>query len=72
MFIDDYCSPFAWRKTTGSSLLVTYNLIVATVWRDILFIYSTLDPEDTWMKPTHAWLFVVKLGGMRGGVTLFL
>ena len=32
----------------------------------ILFISSALDPEDTWMEAAHAWLFVVKLVGLRG------
>ena len=71
MFLDDFYIPFDWRTTIVSSVLITCNSIGATVWHDILFIYSALDPEDTWMEAAHAWIFFVKLGGMRG-VALFL
>ena len=42
------------------------TLIGETVRRDILLIYSSLDPEDTWIHSSHAWVSVVKLEGMRG------
>ena len=71
IFLDDCCVNFARRTTIGSSVLVTCNLIGATVWSDVLFIYSALDPEDTWMEAAHAWVFVVKLGGLRGGSFVF-
>ena len=32
---------------------------------NVLLIYSALAPEDTWMDAAHAWVFVVKSGGMR-------
>ena len=37
------------------------------VWREILLIYSALDTEDTWTEAAHAWVFVVKSGGLREG-----
>ena len=52
-------------------MLITYNLIDATVWRDILFISSALSPEDTWMEAAHDWIFVVKLGSLRGSRFVF-
>ena len=72
MFLGDFCVPFSWRTNIGSSVLVTYNSIGSTVCHDTLFIYSSLNPEDIWMEEAHAWVFVVKLGGMRGGVDFFL
>ena len=30
----------------------------AYFWRYIIFIFSALAPEDTWMEEAHAWLFV--------------
>ena len=66
MFLGDFCVPFAQRKTIGSPVLVNCNSIDAAVWCDILFIYSAFSPEDTWMEAAHAWLFVVKLVGIRG------
>ena len=68
MSLSDFCVPFSQRKTIGSSVLVTCNSIGAAVWCDIWFIYSALYPEDTWMEAAHAWLFVVKLGGLRAGI----
>ena len=56
----------------GSSVLVTCTSIFATVWRDILLIYSALDPEDTWIEAAHAWVFVVKSGELRGISFVFL
>ena len=41
------------------------------VWREILLIYSALDTEDTWTEAAHAWVFVVKSGGLRGGRCFF-
>ena len=35
--------------------------------REISLTSSTLDPEDNCMYSAHDWVFVVKLGGMRGG-----
>ena len=55
----------------GSSVLVTCNLIGETFWSDILFISSAFAPEYTWMEAAHAWVFVVKLGGLRGGSFVF-
>ena len=66
MFLEDCCLPFARRKTIGSSVLVTCTSIGATVWRDILLIYSALDPEDTWLEAAHAWVFCTKSIGLRG------
>ena len=71
MLLDDCCVPFSQRKTIGSPVLITCNLICATVWHDILFISSALDPEDTWMEAAHDWIFVVKSGGLRGGQLCF-
>ena len=65
MFLNDCCVPFAQRTTIGSLFLIPCNSIGATVSHDILFIYSSLDSEDTWMEAPHAWMFVVKSGGMR-------
>ena len=67
MFLDNFCLPFAWSKTIGSSVLDTFNSIGTTVWSDILLIYSALDTEYTWMEAAYAWVFVVKSGGLRGG-----
>ena len=61
MLLGFCCVPFAWSTTIVSSVLVTFNLIGETVWHDILFIYSALALEDTWMEAAHAWLFVVNL-----------
>ena len=55
----------------GSSVLVTCKSIGATVWHSILFISSALDSEYTCMEAAHAWVFVVKLIGLRGS-DLFL
>ena len=66
IFLDDFWLPFAWRTTIGSSVLVTCTSIVATVWCDISLISSALDPENTCMEAAHAWVFIVKSGGMRG------
>ena len=71
MFLGDCCIPFYWRTTIGSSVLVTCNSIGATVWSDIYFISSILAPEDTWMEAAHAWVFVVKSLGIRGGSFVF-
>ena len=71
MFLGDCYGPFARRKTIGSSVLVTCNLIGTTVWHDILFISSSLTPEDNWMEAAHAWVCVAKLVGMRGGGLCF-
>ena len=38
------------------------------MWCDILLIASALDPEDTWMDESHAWVLVVKSVGLRGGI----
>ena len=53
-FFDDCLLLFACGKTIGSLVLVACTSIVATVRRDILLIYSSLGPEDTWMKASHA------------------
>ena len=53
--------------TIGSSVLVTCNSIDATTWCDTLCISSALAPEDNCMEVPHAWVFVVKLEGLRGG-----
>ena len=66
MLPGDFCVPFVQKKTIGSSVLLTCKSIGATVCRGILFISSALDSEDTWMETAHAWVFVVKLGGLRG------
>ena len=63
MFLDDFCIPFAQSTTKGSSVLVTCNSIGATLWSNILFIYSALDPEDTYMEASYAWVFVVNSEG---------
>ena len=65
MLLSDFCVLFSRRTTILSSILGTCNSIGATWWRDILFIYSILAPEYTWMEAAHAWVFVVKLGGLR-------
>ena len=64
---DEYLLLFALRKIIGLSVLVSCNSIVATVRCDILLVSSSLDPEDTWMKASHAWVLVVNSVGMRGG-----
>ena len=71
MFLDDCCVPFARRTTIWSSFLLIFNSIGATLWHDLLFIYSTLSLEDTFMEAAHAWVFVVKLGGLRGSSFVF-
>ena len=43
----------------------------ATVCRDIQLIDSDLDPEGTWMEASYVWVFVVNLGGLRGGSFVF-
>ena len=53
------------------SVRVTCNLIGATIWRDILLIYSALAPEDNWIDAAHAWVFVVNTGGLRVSITIF-
>ena len=50
---------------------MTCNLIVATVWYDMLFISSALYPGDTCMEASHAWVFFVKLGGIMRGDFFF-
>ena len=50
----------------GSLVMVSCTSIGATVRRDILFIYSALDTEDTWEEAVNAWVFVVKSVGMKG------
>ena len=67
MLLDDCWVPFSRRTTIGSSVLVTCNLIGATIWYDILFISSTLASEDTCMEAAHDWVFVVKFGRISGG-----
>ena len=67
MFLEDFCIPFSWKKTMGSSFLVNCNSIGATFWSDVLSIYSVLAPENTWVEAANAWVFVVKSLGMRGG-----
>ena len=49
IFLSDCCAPFYWRTALGSSVLVTCNLIGATVWSNILFISSAMSQENTWM-----------------------
>ena len=71
MFLDNCFVPFARRTTIGLSFLVTCNSIGPTVKCDILFISSYLAQEDTFMEAAHAWVFVVKLGGLRGGSFFF-
>ena len=71
IFLDDCCVLFAWKTTIGSSVMLTCKSIGATFWSDILFISSALAPEYTWMEAAHAWVFVVKLGGLRGGSFVF-
>ena len=71
MFLDDFCVPFDQRTTIGSSVLVTCNLIGATVWLYIFFISSALYPEDNWMEAENYWVFFVKLIGIRGGRFFF-
>ena len=71
MFLDDCCIPFTWRTTIWSSVLATCNSIGTIFWRDILFIYSALAPEDTWMGAAHAWVFVIKSVGLRGSSFFF-
>ena len=71
MFLDDFCLSFSRRTTIGSSVLVTCNSIGTTVWCDILFISPALAPEDTWMEESHDWVFVDKLGGIKGGIFVF-
>ena len=41
------------------------------MWRDIPLIYSDLYPEDKLMEVAHAWEFMVKAGGLRGGSFVF-
>ena len=71
MFLGDCCVPFYQKTTIGSSLLVTWNFIGATIWRDIFFISSDLSPEDTSMEAAHACVFVVKFGRLRGSIAVF-
>ena len=66
MFLDYFWPYFARSTTIGSSVLSTCNSIGAIVWRDILFIYLDLYPEDTCIEASHAWVFFVELGGLRG------
>ena len=72
MFLDNFCAHFARNKTIGSSVLVNCYSIGATFWGDILLVYSTLGPEDTWLEAAHAWVFVVKLGGLRLNSIVFV
>ena len=71
MLLGDCIVHFSWRKIIRSSVLSTCNSIGTTIWRNILFISSDLSPEYTCMGAAHAWVFVVKLVGLRG-VALFL
>ena len=50
IFLDDFLTPFARMKTILSSVQFTFASIGATVQRDILLVYSVLDPEDNFME----------------------
>ena len=50
---------------------MSYTSIYATVRHDTSLISSALDLEDTWMEAVHAWVSVVKSGGLRGGSFFF-
>ena len=50
--------------TIGSLLLVVSNLIVASVSSQIYFMPF----EDVWMEATHACVFFIMLGGLRGSI----
>ena len=54
---------FACMITIGSLVRVVRNLIGAIVSSSILL--TTF--EDVWMEDTHACVFVIVLGGLRGG-----
>ena len=64
MFLDGYwVIPFARIITMGSFVLVVSNFIVASVSSAIWLMHF----EDVWMEATHACVFVIMLGGLRGG-----
>ena len=71
MFLDDCCIPFSLRTTLGSSVLVTCTSLDETVRRDIFLISSDFNPEDNWMEAASAWVFVVKLVGLRDSIFVF-
>ena len=48
--------------TIGLLVLVTYNLIGASVSSEILLMTF----EEFWTEATHACIFVIMLGGLRG------
>ena len=61
-----YCCwmlPFAWMVTIGLLVLVVSNLIGASVSFEILLVPF----EYFWMEATHDCIFVIMLGGIRGG-----
>ena len=45
--------------------------ICETLRRDILLISSSLATEGTWTEASHAWVFVVKSGELRGSSLFF-
>ena len=55
--------PFAWMITIGTLVLVTCNLIGASASSEILLIPF----EEVWTEATYACVFVITLGGIRGG-----
>ena len=52
--------------TTGSLVLVTCNLIGESLSYAILL----MPYEDVWTEATHAGVFVIMLGGIRGSVSV--
>ena len=53
-FLDDIGIPFAQRKITGLSILISFTLIFATICCYITLVSSTLATEETCMEETHA------------------
>ena len=56
------------RITIVSSVIFSSTSIGATVGCAIKLIYLALSTEDTWTDSTHAWVFVVNLGLLRGSI----
>ena len=71
MLLDDFLLTFDWRTTIVSQVLVSCTSIDTTVLLDISLVSSELDPKGTLAEAAHAWVFVIKLGGLRKNSFVF-
>ena len=63
MFLNGFgVLPFARMITIGSLVFFTCKLIGASVSSEI----RLMNFEDVWTEATHACVFVIMLGGLRG------